>query len=219
MTRAKPQTEQVPGRKFDRQQVVAAGLVVLDRFGLDGFTMRRVADELGVQVNTLYWHARSKSSLLDLMADDLLRGCTHQPLPKDWADRVRALGSRYRQALLSHRDGGRVSIARFNTLPHTRVLIEEVHRAFVDSGLPFQLAAHGAWQLSFLTLASVIEEQGQASVEDDTVLENWPAIAGPDRLAETLRYSVSVDHETRYRTGVEILIAGVIAMGGRTAEV
>ena len=45
--RARSQSDQTPA--VTRDALVAAALVVLDRDGLDGLSMRRVAAELGVQ--------------------------------------------------------------------------------------------------------------------------------------------------------------------------
>ena len=58
---------------LDRKNIVAAGLRVLEEGGLDGLTVRRIADELGVQAPALYWHVGSRGELLGLMAEELLR--------------------------------------------------------------------------------------------------------------------------------------------------
>ncbi|MGN5382328.1 TetR/AcrR family transcriptional regulator [Streptomyces lasalocidi] len=44
-----------------RGEIVAATLAVLDEHGLDGVTMHAVAARLGVQHNTVCWHASRKS--------------------------------------------------------------------------------------------------------------------------------------------------------------
>ena len=52
-----------------REDLVRAGLEVLDEAGIDGLTMRSVAARLGVQSASLYWHVRDKDELLALIAD------------------------------------------------------------------------------------------------------------------------------------------------------
>ena len=76
---------------LDRTAVVTAALELLDESGLDKLTMRKVAERLGVQLNTVYWHASSKPRLLELMADAMLAGCADTPLPGPWDER--ALGN------------------------------------------------------------------------------------------------------------------------------
>jgi TetR/AcrR family transcriptional regulator, tetracycline repressor protein len=51
-----------------RDQIVAAALAQLDEAGLDGLTLRRLAERLGIRAPTLYWHVRDKRELMDLVA-------------------------------------------------------------------------------------------------------------------------------------------------------
>ena len=92
-----------------RDDIVAAGLALLDEGGLEGLTLRRLAGRLGIRAPTLYWHVRDKRELLDLMASAILDEALadwREPHPGqpwwDWlAGRARAL----RAGLLAHRDG------------------------------------------------------------------------------------------------------------------
>src|ERR1700689_3685 len=92
-----------------RDDIVAAGLALLDETGLEGLTLRRLAERLGIRAPTLYWHVRDKRELLDLMASMIMDEALadwREPHPGqpwwDWlAGRARAL----RAGLLAHRDG------------------------------------------------------------------------------------------------------------------
>ena len=46
-----------------RESIVTAALAAMDRDGVDGFSMRRLASELGVTVQALYWHFDNKDAL------------------------------------------------------------------------------------------------------------------------------------------------------------
>lgn len=46
---------------------------MLEEDGLERLTLRRIAEDLGVQAPALYWHVDSRGELLGLMAEDLLR--------------------------------------------------------------------------------------------------------------------------------------------------
>src|SRR5689334_22041333 len=50
-----------------RESILEAALRVLDRDGMDGLSMRRVAQELGTGPASLYWHVRNKGELLQLL--------------------------------------------------------------------------------------------------------------------------------------------------------
>jgi AcrR family transcriptional regulator len=57
---------------LNRKAIVDAAIRILDVDGLDGFTMRRVADALGTGPASLYWHVGSKDGLLDLVFDEVI---------------------------------------------------------------------------------------------------------------------------------------------------
>src|SRR6266540_7463410 len=44
------------GMALDKDRIVAEAVALLDEGGLDGVTLRKLAQRLGVQAPTLYWH-------------------------------------------------------------------------------------------------------------------------------------------------------------------
>src|SRR5580765_1801237 len=57
----------VPRAPITREAIVEAALAVLDRDGVDGLSMRRVAEELDTGAASLYWHVKNKDELLQLI--------------------------------------------------------------------------------------------------------------------------------------------------------
>ncbi|MBA4607305.1 MULTISPECIES: TetR/AcrR family transcriptional regulator [Aeromicrobium] len=84
-----------------RDDVVSGALRVLDAYGLEFCSMRRVASELGVQPSALYHHVPDKQTLLALMADRIVAGVE---VGDDAAKAAHAL----REAMLAVRDGADV---------------------------------------------------------------------------------------------------------------
>ena len=56
--------------RHHRSDVIDRAIAVLDEYGLESLTMRRLAAELGVQPSALYHHVPNKQSLLAAIADD-----------------------------------------------------------------------------------------------------------------------------------------------------
>lgn len=81
--------------------VVSGALRVLDKYGLEFCSMRRVAGALGVQPSALYHHVPDKQTLLALMADRIVSDVEVGDDPVKAAHRLR-------EALLSVRDGADV---------------------------------------------------------------------------------------------------------------
>jgi AcrR family transcriptional regulator len=63
------QREEAQRRPLTRDAIVEAALVVLEREGMNGLSMRKVAEELGTGAASLYWHVRDKEELLSLRRD------------------------------------------------------------------------------------------------------------------------------------------------------
>ncbi|NGO70152.1 TetR/AcrR family transcriptional regulator, partial [Streptomyces boncukensis] len=68
---------------LDRERITATAVRLLDAGGLGGFSMRRLAAELGVTAMSVYWYVDSKDDLLEL-ALDAVQG--ELPLPPESAD-------------------------------------------------------------------------------------------------------------------------------------
>lgn len=77
------------GVGLTRERIVDAALAFVDREGVDALTVRRLAAELGVGTMTLYGYFRTKSELLDSLADAAVEEI-EQPDPSlAWDERLR----------------------------------------------------------------------------------------------------------------------------------
>ena len=59
-------------RALTRERLVEAALELVNEEGLDGLSMRAVANLLEVKAASLYWHVRDRSELLELLAESIL---------------------------------------------------------------------------------------------------------------------------------------------------
>ncbi len=59
-------------RPLTRDQIVEAGLSLLDEFGMTGFSTRALAERLGTYPATLYWHVGNRARLLAAIVDRVL---------------------------------------------------------------------------------------------------------------------------------------------------
>lgn len=96
-----------PAARRSRDDIVDAALALLDRVGLPDLSMRRLADDLGVQPSALYWHVASKQDLLAAVSSRILSPIELVP-GLDAATAAVALGHRLHDLLLAHRDGAEV---------------------------------------------------------------------------------------------------------------
>lgn len=85
----------------DKPAVVAAAMRVLAESGLPGLSMRRIADELDVQVSALYWHFPNKQALLAAVSAQIVGSGSV-------SDEMDAAARALRDRLLAHQDGAEI---------------------------------------------------------------------------------------------------------------
>ena len=59
-------------RGLTRERLVGAALDLINEEGLDGLSMRALADRLEVKAASLYWHVRDRRELIELLAESIL---------------------------------------------------------------------------------------------------------------------------------------------------
>ncbi len=98
--------------KLTATSIVQAALDLVNRSGLDGFTTRKLATELGVRSPSLYHHFGSMEELIDLMALELMqRHIIHIEDRDRWEEWLRCFAMKGREMALSCRDGARILTA------------------------------------------------------------------------------------------------------------
>ena len=88
--------------RLSRPRVLEAAVALADEDGLDGFSMRRLAQELGVVPMALYKHVANKDELLDGMVDIVFGEIESPSIDDDWRSAMRRRAISARDALKRH---------------------------------------------------------------------------------------------------------------------
>jgi len=72
--------EEEKPRGLTRERLVEAALRLVNEEGLDGLSMRALADKLDVKAASLYWHVRDRSELLESIDIPRLALSSRRPL-------------------------------------------------------------------------------------------------------------------------------------------
>ena len=90
-------------RRLTREEILDTALRIVDADGLDALTMRRLADALGVEAMSIYYHVPNKDTLLDWTVERM-RAEMRLPetVPADWAGVLEAIFIEYRRVLAAH---------------------------------------------------------------------------------------------------------------------
>jgi len=81
---------------------MAAAIELADRDGIESISMRRLAQELGVEAMSLYTHVRNKNDLLDGMTNAVISQIPMSADGGDWKTSLRQLVLAARSVMLRH---------------------------------------------------------------------------------------------------------------------
>jgi TetR/AcrR family tetracycline transcriptional repressor len=178
-------------------EAVAVALAVIDRDGLDGFNIRKLAQELGVNASSLYHHFHDKNEILNRVCRlvlDEARVIAPLRVQASWQDYVKKSVTRYRRALMSHPN---VAPLMTPTGPLGRFSDSIGHRGIdvlVDQGVPADYTYAIVDSINSLAYGSALlnqpwaedNEQDNAAKAGKTVQDDLGRTAprSPDRLFE-----------------------------------
>jgi TetR/AcrR family tetracycline transcriptional repressor len=188
--------------RWTQDDVIAAAFATLEQEGLEGLSLRGVARALGAHLNSVSWYVKTKQSLIATMADAIVGSVAVDDLPDDPVERVRAVVGRYRQAMLGHRDGGRLVAGTYTSTDRTLRVAEVIVGGLLSAGYSDQDAARLCWALVYFTLGLTQEQQttpqaGEAEPE-------WAAYPALAKVGEALLAHDSFD--ARFDYGVARLL-------------
>ena len=89
-------------KPLSRERVLEAAVAFADEAGLEAFSMRSLAQELGVVPMALYKHVANKDELLDGMVDSVFGEIELPPTDVDWRSAMRRRAISTREALGRH---------------------------------------------------------------------------------------------------------------------
>lgn len=145
--------------RYRRADVVEQALGVLDTYGLADLTMRRLGTELGVQPSALYHHFANKQTLLAAVADEILARGSRGDRPAAWDDRVVAICSGLRDAMLAYRDGAELVATAYSFGLGATTPYDELAAALTDGRLDDVLVPTAARTLLHFVFGHVTDEQ------------------------------------------------------------
>jgi AcrR family transcriptional regulator len=209
---------------LSRDAIVDAALVVLDRHGLDGLSMRRVADELGTGAASLYWHVANKDQLVNVVLDRVVGEVPlPEPDPDRWEEQLREFARNGRAAFRRYGDLARATLGQVPVGPNLAEVIEWQLELLSRAGIP---ARPAAWFGDLFALFIGAQSFEDALREDGA--EDQEAAAGaylaslpPDRFPYLLAAGPELMEggaDERFEFGLDLLLSGLRALADAPDE-
>jgi AcrR family transcriptional regulator len=82
--------------------VLSAALAIVDRDGVDGLSMRRLAEAVGRDPMVIYRHVPNKAAVLDGVAEVVFAELTVDAAASDWVAEMRRVAREFRRVSLAH---------------------------------------------------------------------------------------------------------------------
>ena len=180
---------------LNRQAVVDAALELLAESGIDGLSMRALADRLGVKAASLYWHVRDKQQVLELLAEALLDRVDVPSSSSDWREQVRGACAQLAGVLADEATAGTVILAALPVIQRSR-LAGQLTRVLAAAGLPEAGAA---------AYAVIVDVAATAGLAGPAAVEEHP---GMTLAIETGSWRVAV------RGGPADMVEAALSVGG-----
>jgi AcrR family transcriptional regulator len=188
-----------PRATLSKERVLRAAVALADAGGIAALSMRRLAEELGVEAMSLYHHVADKEEILDGMVDVVFAEIA-LPSGPDWRAALRARASSTRAALARHPWALGLMESRATPGPATLEHHDAVLGCLRRGGFTVAQAAHAYALLDAFVYGFALQEQ---SLPFDPAAE-------PAEVARTFRQRLAAD---RYPHLTEMLLEHVMKPG------
>jgi AcrR family transcriptional regulator len=199
------------------EEILQGAFEITAEESLDGLSMPRLAQKLGVGVTSIYWYFRSKDELLDSMTEQAMVRFyeeLHVPDGLPWDEHLRAFFTEFRRVfqeddllcdVIIRRTGNFTPIA----LKAASERIEVVLEALVDAGFSAESALYAYSCLSVYTRGALFIERGYAlsgrpTIRPDEAREGLPVLDGLRG-----RHTLAMTDPDDFEFGVENILRGL----------
>lgn len=203
------------GPPLTQARIVEEAVALLDEQGIEGLTMRRLAERMGSGVTSLYWHVDNKDDIVELALDAIFAQLPVQsgaPDAEKWHAEVVALVNDWRASMLRH-PWSAALLQRLALGPNLLDRLEFLHAAFVRAGLTGQRPVAATWTLyNYVMGATVARISHNLSAADRAVAQQQLANLS-DRYPSlsTAHYLLDADWDATFAMGLDYILDGIAA--------
>ncbi|WP_449396658.1 TetR/AcrR family transcriptional regulator [Devosia riboflavina] len=192
-----------------RERIAATAVGMLDANGLNGLTMRGLAEALGSGVMSLYWHVQNKDDVFDLALDTVLeyRGPTAL---QDWRGDIVHVLEDWRGTMLRHPWSASL-LPRRALGPNILVRLERLSRCLAAGGVADADVNAAIWSLwNYVMGATVTRASFGPSTKDRAASQQRLAELGALYPSiERSRLLLDDDWDGTFRKGLDFLLDGI----------
>jgi len=155
---AKTSRNRLTRRSLSRDLIVADAVTLADASGLEGLSMRKLAERLGVEAMSLYNYLPNKDALIDAMVDEVVGEIALPRVGKPWIVEMRGRANSASEALLRHTWAPMPILSRINTGPRMLAYMDRTQGCLLAAGFSHARADGARHLLDSHTYGYVLQE-------------------------------------------------------------
>jgi AcrR family transcriptional regulator len=206
-----------PRAPLTKERVLRAAVALADRDGVGSLSMRRLAQELGVEAMSLYHHVANKDAILDGIVDVVFSDIELPSDQADWKAAMRQRAISARQALRRHPWATGLMESRSSPGPATLHHHDAVLGILRAAGFSVELAAHAFSVLNSYIYGFALQESGlpfETSEELQAVTETILGHMAADEYPHLTEMAVEHVLQPGYAYGDEYLFGLDLILDG-----
>jgi AcrR family transcriptional regulator len=195
---------------LSRGRIVATAVELLGAQGVDGLTMRRLADRLGSGVMSLYWHVDNKEDVFDLALDSVLEYRGPPQIAQDWRGKVVHMLEDWRASMLRHPWSASL-LPRRALGPNILGRLELLSRSLSKAGVADADLNVAIWSLWNYVMGATIT-RANFDLPDDDKAATQQRLTRPGERYPTIERSrllLDSDWDGAFRKGLGFLLDGL----------
>jgi AcrR family transcriptional regulator len=207
-----------PRIPLTKQRVLSAAVALADRDGVRSLSMRRLAQELGIEAMSLYHHVANKDAILDGIVDVVFSEIDLPSGGTDWKAAMRQRAISAREALRRHTWATGLMESRSTPGPATLRHHDAVLGILRTAGFSVELAAHANSLLDSYIYGFALQEANlpfdtpQETAElAQTIMAEFPADAYPHLTELAVQHVLrpGYDYGNEYQFGLDLILDGL----------
>ena len=207
-----------PRIPLSKQRVLSAAVALADRTGVGSLSMRKLAQELGVEAMSLYHHVANKDDILDGIVDVVFSEIELPTGDADWKAAMRQRAVSAREALRRHPWAIGLMDSRSTPGPATLRHHDAVLGILRNAGFSIQMAAHAFSVLDSYIYGFALQETSlpfetseELEAVAETIFEQFPADEYPYLTEMAVEHALQPGYAyaNEFRFGLDLILDGL----------
>ncbi|HEX2360571.1 MAG TPA: TetR/AcrR family transcriptional regulator [Jiangellaceae bacterium] len=203
---------------LNKQRVLRAAVALADRDGVGALSMRKLAQELGVEAMSLYHHVANKSDILDGIVDVVFSEIELPDSDADWKLAMRSRAISARKALRRHPWATGLMDSRSTPGPATLRHHDAVLGVLRHAGFSIEMAAHAFSVLDSYIYGFALQESSlpfetseELAAVAETIMANLPVDEYPHFTEMAVEHALQpgYDYGDEFEFGLDLILDGI----------